>query len=71
MQNKRRLECAHVFSLIDVVDFLAKAPENREWIITGKIPRGSTIALIADGGTGKAPASTIYKTSPTPTAARS
>jgi hypothetical protein len=35
------------------VDFLAKAPEKREWIIAGKIPRGSTIALIADGGIGK------------------
>jgi archaellum biogenesis ATPase FlaH len=51
--HQTRLECAHVFSPIDVVDFLAKAPEKREWIIAGKIPRGSTIALIADGGTGK------------------
>lgn len=51
--HQTRLECARVFSPIDVVDFLAKAPEKREWIIAGKIPRGSTIALIADGGTGK------------------
>jgi hypothetical protein len=51
--HQTRLECAHIFSPIDVVDFLAKAPEKREWIIAGKVPRGSTIALIADGGTGK------------------
>jgi hypothetical protein len=51
--HQTRLECAHIFSPIDVVDFLAKTPEKREWIIAGKIPRGSTIALIADGGTGK------------------
>lgn len=47
------MECARPFALIDVVDFLARAPENREWIIAGKIPKASTIALIADGGTGK------------------
>jgi hypothetical protein len=51
--HQTRLECAHVFSPIDIVDFLAKAPAKRERIIAGKIPRGSTIALIADGGTGK------------------
>lgn len=48
-----RLDCARPFAPMDVVDFLACAPENREWIIAGKIPKASTIALIADGGTGK------------------
>lgn len=51
--HQTRLECARPFAPIDVVDFLARAPENREWIIAGKIPKASTIALIADGGTGK------------------
>lgn len=46
-------EASRPFSPMDVVDFLAQAPETRQWIIAGKIPRGSTIALIADGGTGK------------------
>jgi hypothetical protein len=51
--HQTRLEGARRFSPLDVVDFLAKAPEKREWIIAGKVPLGSTIALIADGGTGK------------------
>ena len=51
--HQTRLECARPFAPIDVVDFLARAPESREWIIAGKIPKASTIALIADGGTGK------------------
>ncbi|WP_041660550.1 AAA family ATPase [Acaryochloris marina] len=51
--HQTRLECARPFAPMDVVDFLARAPESREWIIAGKIPKASTIALIADGGTGK------------------
>ena len=51
--HQTRLECARPFAPMDVVDFLARAPKSREWIIAGKIPKASTIALIADGGTGK------------------
>ena len=51
--HQTRLECARPFAPVDVVDFLNRTPEKREWIIAGKIPRGSTISLIADGGTGK------------------
>lgn len=39
--------------LVDAIDILQSGAEEREWIIPGLIPRGSTIVFAAAGGSGK------------------
>ncbi|MGL5922143.1 AAA family ATPase [Chroococcidiopsis sp.] len=41
------------FNPIDVTDFLANGPSEREWLIGSLIGKGTTMVLVADGGVGK------------------
>jgi len=50
---ERLKDSQYTFSPMCVVDFVNAKPAEREWLVAGHIPVGTTVGLIADGGTGK------------------
>lgn len=53
MMYRRLKEESEKAKARNVVEFIAETSADREWFIGGHIPKGTTICLFADGGTGK------------------